>query len=196
MNRLALASGSRHKQKEFQMLLAPLGIEVLLPKDLNLDFGPDETENTFLGNSFIKSKELFRLTGLPSIADDSGISVDALGNAPGVFSARYGYPDFTDRERALFLLKNLGDSPDRRAHYTCSLTYVDNLYEVSFEGRVDGEITFDYDEKNEYGFGYDPIFFYPPLGKRFSEIPEMEKNKVSHRFHAFSKFLEWFNKTF
>lgn len=128
---------------------------------------------------------------MPSIADDSGISVDALGNGPGVFSARYGKPEFTDRDRALFLLENMKGKENRRAHYTCVLTYVDAENQLSFEGQVFGEISKDYDENNLYGFGYDPIFYYPPFTKRFSEVPESEKNKVSHRKIAFDKFLTW-----
>ncbi len=173
-------------------MFSPFGIEILLPVDLNIAFSPEETDNTFLGNSFIKSKELHKLTGLPSIADDSGISVYALQHDPGVFSARYGKPEFSDRDRALYLLENMKGQDDRRAYYTCVLTYVDSTNELSFEGKVFGEISEDYDENNLYGFGYDPIFYYPPFAKRFSEVPEKEKNKVSHRKIALDNFLLWF----
>ncbi|XDD45730.1 RdgB/HAM1 family non-canonical purine NTP pyrophosphatase [Leptospira sp. WS39.C2] len=174
------------------MLLETLGYEVVTPKSLGIHFQPEETESTFLGNSFIKSKELFRLTGLPSFADDSGISVDALGGEPGVYSARFGGPGLSDKERALYLLSQLGENPSRNAHYSCVVTYVDTNHLVSFEGKVEGVITSEYDEIGPYGFGYDPIFYYPDFGKRFSEVPEGEKNKVSHRKKAMELFLEWF----
>ncbi|TGK79047.1 RdgB/HAM1 family non-canonical purine NTP pyrophosphatase [Leptospira noumeaensis] len=188
---LAFASGSEHKRKEMQMLLSPHGYELVLPKDLGISFSPEETENTFTGNSFIKSKELFRLTGLPSLADDSGISVPALGGEPGVFSARFGGPGLTDRERAEFLLQKLGGNTNREAYYSCVVSYVDASNAVSFEGRVDGIISEDYDGEGKYGFGYDPIFFYPPFSKRFSQVPESEKNTVSHRKKAMELFLDW-----
>ena len=188
--KIAFASGSKHKLKEVGSLLSPFGFQVVSPSDLGISFSPAETETTFLGNSFIKSKELFRLTGLPSIADDSGICVNSLDGRPGVYSARYGNPEFTDKDRALFLLREMGGVADRSANYTCVITYVNGNVEKSFEGKVFGEITSDYDEDGKYGFGYDPIFYYPPFGKRFSEVPESEKNKVSHRAIAMSLFLQ------
>ncbi|MGE8722688.1 RdgB/HAM1 family non-canonical purine NTP pyrophosphatase [Leptospira terpstrae] len=191
---LAFASGSAHKWKEMQMLLAPYGYEVVLPKDLGISFSPEETETTFTGNSFIKSKELYRLTGIPSFADDSGISVPALGGEPGVYSARFGGPGLNDKERANFLLEKLGTNKDRRAYYSCVVSYVDKNQEVSFEGRVDGLIAEDYDDEGKFGFGYDPIFIYPPFDKRFSQIPESKKNTVSHRKKAMELFLDWLQK--
>lgn len=173
------------------MLLSPFGYEVVLPKDLGISFSPEETENSFTGNSYIKSKELFRLTGLPSFADDSGISVPALGGEPGVYSARFGGPGLSDKERALYLLQKLGKNPERNAYYSCVVTYVDANTSVSFEGRVDGVISNQYDEEGKYGFGYDPIFVYPPFGKSFSQVPESEKNTVSHRKKAMELFLNW-----
>lgn len=160
-----------------QMLLSPFGVEVVTPNILGINFQPEETESTFLGNSYIKSKELYRITGLPSFADDSGISVDALGGEPGVYSARFGGPGLTDKERALYLLTKLGDSSNRNAHYSCVVTYVDANFQKSFEGTVEGQITLDYDEIGPYGFGYDPVFYYPAFGKRFSQVPEEEKTK-------------------
>lgn len=173
------------------MLLSPFGYEVKLPKDLGISFSPEETETTFTGNSFIKSKELYRLTGLPSFADDSGISVSALGGEPGVYSARFGGPGLTDKERAYLLLQKLGGSADRRAYYSCVVSFVDANVAVSFEGRVDGQIAENYDEEGKFGFGYDPIFIYPPFGKPFSKVPESEKNTVSHRKKAMDLFLTW-----
>ncbi|ABZ98745.1 Putative HAM1-related protein [Leptospira biflexa serovar Patoc strain 'Patoc 1 (Paris)'] len=175
-----------------QMLLSPFGYEIVTPKILGIPFSPEETESTFVGNSFIKSKELFRLTGFPSFADDSGISVDALGGEPGVLSARFGGPGLSDKDRALYLLNKLGTNHNRKAHYSCVVSFVDANHQVSFEGKVEGLIASDYDELGKFGFGYDPIFYYPEFGKRFSEVPEGEKNKVSHRKKAMELFLEWF----
>jgi XTP/dITP diphosphohydrolase len=190
-NKIAFASGSAHKLKEIRSILEPLGFQVISPKDLGISFSPDETEPTFIGNSYIKSRELFRLTGLPSFADDSGICVDVLGGKPGVYSARYGNADLTDKERALLLLKEVGQSKNRKANYTCVITYVNGNVENSFEGQVFGEIAHDYDEISKFGFGYDPIFIYPPFKKRFSEVLESEKNLVSHRGIAMNLFVKW-----
>ncbi|MDZ4725920.1 MAG: RdgB/HAM1 family non-canonical purine NTP pyrophosphatase [Leptospira sp.] len=193
-NTIAFASSSLHKLKEVRSLLEPLGFLVISPKELGIQFQPEETEPTFVGNSFIKSRELHRLTGLPSFADDSGICVEAMDGRPGVYSARYGKPEFTDKERALQLLWELGNNKNRKANYTCVITYVSGSIEESFEGMVFGEIAKDYDDLGSYGFGYDPIFYYPPFGKRFSEVSESEKNKVSHRAIAMNQFLMWLKK--
>ncbi|BDA77781.1 non-canonical purine NTP pyrophosphatase [Leptospira kobayashii] len=188
---IAFASGSAHKIKEMKLLLEPLGFQVVTPKDLSIPFSPEETESSFVGNAFIKSKELFRLTGLPAFADDSGICVEALDGRPGVFSARYGGEGLNDKDRAIRLLSELGDNPNRKANYTCVIAYSSEGKDVSFEGQVFGEIAKDYDSIGKYGFGYDPVFYYPPFQKRFSEVPEEEKNKVSHRAVAMGKFLDW-----
>ncbi|TGN21022.1 RdgB/HAM1 family non-canonical purine NTP pyrophosphatase [Leptospira idonii] len=188
---IAFASGSAHKLKEMRLILEPLGFQLLSPKDLSISFSPEETESTFLGNSLIKSRELHRLTGLPSFADDSGICVDALEGRPGVYSARYGGEGLSDKDRALLLLSELGNNPNRKANYTCVISFCDGKTETSFEGQVFGEISADYDEVGKYGFGYDPVFFYPPFGKRFSEVEEERKNKVSHRAVAVDQFVRW-----
>ncbi len=192
--KIAFATNSEHKLKEVKSLLSPLGLLVVSPKDLGISFSPEETESTFLGNSLIKSKELYRLSGLPSVADDSGICVEALGGKPGVYSARYGKPEFSDKDRALYLLNELAQNKNRNANYTCVITYVTANEEKVFEGVVHGEIAQDYDEEGPYGFGYDPIFFYPPFGKRFSRLPLLEKNKISHRAVAMNQFLQWIQK--
>jgi len=189
--RIAFASGSEHKLKEVRSLIEPLGYSVISPKDLGIKFNPVESETTFLGNSFIKSRALYELSGLPSFADDSGICVEALDGRPGVYSARFGEPSFTDKERANYLLYLLGTNSNRSAFYSCVITYVNGNVEKSFEGKVSGQITSDYDEMGKYGFGYDPVFYYPPFGKRFSEVPETEKNKVSHRAIAMNQFIDW-----
>ncbi|GBF50778.1 non-canonical purine NTP pyrophosphatase [Leptospira ryugenii] len=188
---IAFASGNAHKIQEIHSLLKDTAWKVLGPKDLGISFNPEETEDTFLGNSFIKSRELHRLTGLPSFADDSGICVEALGNRPGVLSARYGKPEFNDRQRAEFLLGELGTHTNRNAHYICVISFVWKHIEIAFEGRVDGLVSDTYDGEGPYGFGYDPIFYYPPFQKNFSRVEEAKKNEVSHRGKALRSFVSW-----
>jgi XTP/dITP diphosphohydrolase len=192
---IAFASGSSHKLKEVKSLLEPLGFRILSITELGLPFSPEETESTFLGNSFIKSRELFRLTGVTSIADDSGICVSALDGRPGVYSARYGSPNLSDKERALLLIKEMEGKTDRSAYYSCAITYVSSHCEMSFEGKVFGEIALDYDEDGPFGFGYDPIFCYGESGQRFSRISQSEKNSVSHRGIAMKKLVDWLKNT-
>jgi len=189
--RIAFATGSSHKLKEVRQILNPKGIEVISPKDLGLDFQPEETEETFAGNSLIKSKELFHRTGIPSLADDSGICVEALGGRPGVYSARYGEPQWTDEERTLGLLRELGNSSNRKAFYSCVLSFVTKNGEELFEGLSFGIIANDYDRIGKNGFGYDPIFIPEGSNLRFSQMEPVAKNSLSHRGRAFQKFLEF-----
>ncbi len=192
---LALATNNPGKKKELEEILKSFSIQVFTPKDLGLGFDPEETESTFIGNSMLKAREMHRLSGLPSLADDSGICVEALGGRPGVYSARYGGETVkTDRERAELLLKELGTNQIRRANYSCAISYVAQGIEKTFDGHVWGEIASDYDEDFKFGFGYDPIFYYPPLGARFSQIPPEQKNQVSHRKLALDAFLKWFSQ--
>ncbi len=174
-------------------ILFELGIQILTPKDLKISFNAEETGSTFAENALIKARELFRLTKLPSIADDSGICVSALGGEPGVYSARFGGPGLKDEDRALLLLEKMKGKSDRRAHYVCVIAFVDETTDRIFEGGCEGIISEEYDRVGIYGFGYDPIFIYLPFQKPFSQVPESEKNSVSHRKKALeglSKFLK------
>ncbi|EMY79468.1 non-canonical purine NTP pyrophosphatase, RdgB/HAM1 family [Leptospira weilii serovar Ranarum str. ICFT] len=191
MKRLALATNNPHKVKEVGSILLELGVRIFTPKDLNVSFDAAETGSTFSENAFIKAKELFRLTNLPSIADDSGICISALGGEPGVYSARFGGLGLNDEERALLLLEKLKGNPDRNAYYSCVIAYVDETTEQSFEGRCDGIISEEYDRIGIYGFGYDPVFIFPPFQKTFSQVPEAEKNSVSHRKKALEGLLKF-----
>ena len=188
--KLALASNNQNKIFEFKKILTT-GFSLLTPKELGLVFEVEETESTFEGNARLKSEHLYRISRLPSIADDSGICVNALGGKPGVYSARYGKPGFTDRDRTEFILKETKGNPDRAAYYFCCIAYTDASGTKFFTGKCEGLLAEDYDESGN-GFGYDPIFIYPPLAKRFSQISPEEKNKVSHRgiaLREFAKFL-------
>ncbi|EKO78973.1 MULTISPECIES: RdgB/HAM1 family non-canonical purine NTP pyrophosphatase [unclassified Leptospira] len=193
MKQIAFATNNQHKVKEVDFILFELGIQILTPKDLKISFNVEETGSTFAENALIKARELFRLTKLPSIADDSGICVSALGGEPGVYSARFGGPGLKDEDRALLLLEKMKGKSDRRAHYVCVIAFVDETTERIFEGGCEGIISEEYDRVGMYGFGYDPIFIYLPFQKPFSQVPESEKNSVSHRKKALeglSKFLK------
>lgn len=179
---------------EIQALLGPT-YQVLTPRDIGLkDFAPVEDGSSFAENAQIKSQALFQATGLPSLADDSGLAVDALGGEPGVHSARFGGNDsFTDRDRANLVLEKLLDTSPRTARFVCVLAYTTNAGTDFFEGKVEGEITRDWVSGG--GFGYDPIFYYPPLGKTFSQLTGEEKNLVSHRGKALQKFMEFLSNS-
>lgn len=168
-----------------------LGIQILTPKDLKVSFNPEETGSTFQENALIKAKELFRLTKIPSIADDSGICISALGNEPGVYSARFGGPELNDEGRALLLLEKLKENQNRNAYYACAIAYVDESTEQSFEGKCEGFISEEYDRIGIYGFGYDPVFIFPQFQKPFSQISETDKNSVSHRKKALDELLKF-----
>ncbi|RHX85299.1 RdgB/HAM1 family non-canonical purine NTP pyrophosphatase [Leptospira stimsonii] len=191
MKQLALATNNAHKVKEVGSILGELGVQILTPKDLNVSFEAEETGSTFAENALIKARKLFRLTKLPSIADDSGICVSALDGAPGVYSARFGGEGLDDKGRALLLLEKLKGNPNRNAHYTCVIAYVDGKIEKTFEGRCEGRISEQYDTIGPYGFGYDPVFIFPSFQKPFSQVPELEKNRVSHRKEALKGLLSF-----
>lgn len=189
--KLALASNNQHKIFEFKKILTS-GFSLLAAKELGIDFEVEETETTFEGNAKLKSEHLFKLSGIPSIADDSGICVSALGGKPGVYSARYGKPGFTDRDRTEFLLSEIKGNSDRKAFYYCCISFTNENGTRFFTGKCEGLLAEDYDESGN-GFGYDPIFIYPPLGKRFSQISPEEKNQVSHRGIALREFAKFLN---
>jgi XTP/dITP diphosphohydrolase len=189
--KLALASNNPHKIFEFKKILST-GFSLLIPKELKLEFEVEETETTFEGNAKLKSEHLYKISGLPSIADDSGICVNALNGNPGVYSARFGKSGFSDRDRTEFLLENIKGKADRAAYYYCAIAYTDESGTRFFTGKCEGLLAEDYDETGN-GFGYDPIFIYPPINKRFSQISPEEKSKVSHRGIALREFAKFLN---
>ncbi|AOP32872.1 non-canonical purine NTP pyrophosphatase [Leptospira tipperaryensis] len=191
MKQLALATNNAHKVKEVGSILKELGVQILTPKDLNVSFDAEETGSTFSENALIKARELFRLTQLPSIADDSGICVSALEGAPGVYSARFGGEGLDDKGRALLLLEKLKGNQNRNAYYACVIAYVDGKTEKTFEGKCEGTISEEYDLIGTYGFGYDPVFIFPAFQKPFSQVSDSEKNQVSHRKEALNRLLSF-----
>ncbi len=181
--KVVLASKNPHKLVEISKITERFGFELVLQSALGVDIDVEETGTTFEENSLLKAKAVMEATGLPAIADDSGIAVDALNGEPGIYSARYGFDDsLDDWGRLLLLLKNTEHVPDgqRQAQFVCVITFITPDGQViQARGEAHGELL--RQAAGQGGFGYDPIFYYPPLGKTFAEIPAEEKNKVSHR---------------
>lgn len=190
--RVVLASKNKHKLVEISKITEQFGIELVMESDLGVDIDVEETGTTFEENSFIKAEAVMKATGLPALADDSGIAVDALNGEPGIYSARYGFDDtLDDWGRLLLLLKNTEQVPDgqRQAKFVCVITLVTPEGKViQARGEAHGELL--REAVGQGGFGYDPIFYYPPLGKSFAELSAGEKNQVSHRAEALKRFYE------
>ena len=189
---IVLATHNKGKMSEINSLLSS-SYEVL-----TLDHFPDikeipETGKTLKENAFIKARTVFEMTGLPSLADDTGLEVEALGGEPGVFSARYAGEQASYQDNCEKLLKNMMRVPkeDREAKFRTVIAYKDDNRELSCDGSVKGEIA--QSPKGSFGFGYDSVFYYPPLEKTFAELSEEEKNSISHRGRALRKFLLLFN---
>ena len=190
---LVLASRNKGKTAEIQDLLKDFPITI---KNLD-DFGPiphvEETGATFDENAYLKSSFTARMLGLPAMADDSGVCVDALNGAPGAYSARYGGEDATDEQRCDKLLEDLKDESNRKAAFECVISIaVPPGPALTYEGRCEGLIADQPSGSN--GFGYDPIFYYPPLNKTFAELSQEEKNLVSHRGIALKEIQDEFDK--
>ena len=204
--KLYLATNNAHKKREAAEIFSPH--EIVIPADEGIDFDPEETGTTFFENALIKARSLYDIVHCPVLADDSGISVDALGGRPGIFSSRYGGPAFprgradgkkTDQNaQNRFLIEELDDALSqssgdcsflhgrRSAHYTCSMVLYlggERMYaaQETMEGQIVATIE---DARGNGGFGYDPIFFIPEIGKTAAELSDEEKNAISHRGKA------------
>ena len=190
--KVVLASKNRHKLVEISKITEKFDMELILQSELGVDIDVEETGTTFEENSFLKADAVMKATGLPALADDSGIAVDALGGEPGVYSARYGFDEsLDDWGRLELLLKNTENVPDgqRQAQFVCVITMVTpDGKTIQARGEIHGELT--REARGENGFGYDPIFYYPPLGKTTAELSPEEKNQVSHRANALKIFYE------
>ncbi len=189
--KLVLASKNPKKLKEMREILSHLGVEVCMQSDVGVDVDVEETGTTFEENSLLKAKAVMEASGLPAIADDSGLCVDALGGAPGVYSARYGGPGLDDEGRYRLLLENMRGQP-RAAKFVSVITCCfPNGDVLTARGECPGTIAFA--PMGEGGFGYDPVFFIPGLKKTFAQLTPEEKNAISHRgkaLRAFQKELE------
>jgi XTP/dITP diphosphohydrolase len=178
------ASGNEYKRDELRAILG--GYDIKIPADAGLEFAPDENAPDFAGNALIKAHALYRLVCAPVIADDSGLCVDALGGAPGVYSARYGSENGVKlgaSERNALLLSQLGDSDKRSARFVCAMALMldANRFFVAQE-TLEGEIA--RQERGSGGFGYDPILYLPDKGRTVAELDSLEKNLLSHRAKA------------
>ena len=190
--KVILASNNANKLREMQQILSPLGWEILRQKDVGLHLEPDENGTTFEENSLIKAEAVMKASGLPAIADDSGVEVDALNGAPGVHSARYGgesCPD--DKARNQYLLRNMEAVPEesRGARFVSVITLAcpDGTV-ISARGELPGEIL--RQEQGDGGFGYDPLFYIPSEGCTMAELTAERKNEISHRAVALRNFVE------
>ena len=184
--RFVLASHNKGKLAEMQKILGELGVEVVLQSDLGLDLEPEEDGATFTENARIKARAAMEASGLPAIADDSGLCVDALNGAPGVYSARYGGLD-DDAARYRLLLQNLRGATDRSAYFhTAIVCAFPNGDMLTAEGDCHGAIAFA--PMGDGGFGYDPVFLVPSLRRTFAQLTAEEKNAISHRGNALRKF--------
>ena len=184
--KVVLASKNRHKLEEISQITRKFDMELVLQSELGVDIDVEETGTTFEENSFLKAEAVMKATGLPALADDSGIAVDALNGEPGIYSARYGFdPTLDDWGRLQLLLKNTEGVPDgqRQAKFVCVITMVTPEGQtIQARGEIHGELL--RAPAGENGFGYDPIFYYPPLGMTTAEMPGEVKNQVSHRANA------------
>lgn len=190
--KVVLASKNKHKLEEISQITEKFGMELVLESDLGVDIDVEETGSTFEENSFLKAEAVMKATGLPALADDSGIAVDALNGEPGIYSARYGFDEsLDDWGRLQLLLKNTEQVPDerRQAKFVCVITLVTPQQEIiQARGEVHGMLL--RTPAGQGGFGYDPIFYYPPLGKSLAELTQEEKNQVSHRANALQVFYQ------
>ena len=184
--KLVLASKNQKKLVEMQRILSDLGVEVVLQADIGIDVDVEETGTTFTENATLKAKAVMEASGLPAIADDSGLCVDWLNGAPGIYSARYGGVE-TDEDRYRLLLANMRGSTNRAAHFHASIVCCfPNGDTLTAEGDCFGTLAFA--PAGEGGFGYDPIFFVPEKRKTFSQLTAEEKNEISHRGVALRDF--------
>ena len=187
--KLVLASKNAHKLVEMKDILSQLGVEVVLESEAGVDVDVEETGATFEENAYLKAHAVMEASGLPAIADDSGLCVDALGGAPGVYSARYGGPGLDDAGRYKLLLENMRGQLDRRCKFVSAICCCfPNGDRVEARGECAGTLA--YAPKGEDGFGYDPVFFVPGLKKTFAELSPEEKNAISHRGNALKAFRE------
>ena len=185
--KLVLASKNQKKLVELDTILSRLGVEVCSEADAGVDVEVEETGTTFEENSLLKARAVMEASGLPAVADDSGLCVDALNGAPGVYSARYGGEGLDDTGRYRLLLENMRGQMPRTAKFVSVITCCfPNGDVISARGECPGTIAFA--PMGEGGFGYDPVFFVPSLKKTFAQLTAQEKNAISHRGKALEAF--------
>ena len=187
MEKFVLASHNPNKLREMSEILGKMGVEVVSPASVGVDVDVEETGTTFEENSRLKAEAIMHLSGLPAIADDSGLCVDCLNGAPGVYSARYGGGELDDAGRCALLLENMKGQGPRTAKFVSVITCCFPEGQViTARGECPGTIA--YAPMGESGFGYDPVFFVPGLKKTFAQLTAEEKNAISHRGRALEAF--------
>ena len=187
--KLIIASNNAHKLTEMKAILAPFFDDVQSMREAGIEHETVEDGSTFMENALKKARELAEISGCCAIADDSGLCVDALGGAPGIFSARYSGTHGDDQANNRKLLKELEGEKERGAHYTCAIALVwPDGKTVTAEDYLYGEIA--RNARGSNGFGYDPLFIIPELGKRTAEISAEEKNRISHRGKALRQLVQ------
>jgi len=189
MQKLVLASNNVGKVREFKSLLAPLHFEVISQGELDIP-AAEEPHHTFIENALAKARHASEASGLPALADDSGICVDALAGAPGVYSARYAGEHSNDAANNQKLILELGENPNRSAHYVCALAFVKSPNDpepIIVQTRWYGQILKESQGSN--GFGYDPYFYLPELNQTAAQLDSSHKNQVSHRGQALRELI-------
>lgn len=189
LSTIFLASANPHKIVELEQILEPLGIKLTSTRNYHSTEDVDEDQPTLEGNALKKARFWYRKTGLPSLADDTGLEVDALNGAPGVYSARYAGEQAAYADNVHKLLRELKGIQNRKAQFRTVIAFVNDEEEQIFEGICKGEII--REPRGEKGFGYDPVFLPKGFDKTFAELSAKQKNLISHRGLALQKFLNY-----
>lgn len=196
MKKIILASNNAKKIKEIREILSDFNYEVVPLKEAEIDIDIEENGTTFEENAYIKAKTIYDLTGIPAIADDSGLEVYALNGAPGIYSARFAGEHGNDKknnEKLLNFLKGVEDDKRGGRFVSAVVLITEKGNTITATGTVEGKIG--YEEKGEGGFGYDPLFIIPSLNKTFAELSPEEKNKISHRGNALTELKKKLRET-
>ena len=187
--KLIIASNNAHKLEEIKAILGDTFDEILSLREAGIEHETIEDGETFAANAEKKAREIMLLSGCCALADDSGLCVDALGGAPGIYSARYAGEHGNDAANRQKLLRELKGEENRAAHFTCAMALVrPNGSEVTAEGYVYGQIA--YEEAGQFGFGYDSLFYLPEYSLTMAQLPPEVKNEISHRHNALQALLE------
>lgn len=187
--KLIIATNNEKKLRELREIMGKYFDSVQSLKEAGINHETEEDGVTFEENALKKARETAQASGCAAVADDSGLAVDALGGAPGIYSARYCGRHGDDEANLRLVLKNMENVTQRSARFVCALAYVNGDEEAVFRGEMEGEINFA--PKGEHGFGYDPIFYLPEYGCTSAELEPEEKNRISHRAKAIAKLAEY-----